>query len=111
DVRTTGPGGPRGRLRVFAPPGHNGPGARACADSAANRRAFGAAENAPDDRAADGAAADLRGALASGRVAFAHHRFGVTRNPRAVCQHDRGEAHAKTRPIFQAATAFHERDL
>src|SRR5947199_352839 len=71
--------------------------------------AFRAAEDGADDRAAHGAAADLRGAAVSGRVAFTEDRFGVHRDARAIGEHERVEADAESRALLELAAALDER--
>src|SRR2546430_3563636 len=53
--------------------------------------------DAAEDGAPDGAAADLRRALAAGAVAFTVDGVGVERHTRAVREHDRREADAEPR--------------
>src|SRR5688572_31767713 len=74
----------RRQRRGVAAAGHHRRASAAGADGGANRGALGAAEDATDDRAADGGAADLCGALAGGRVALSIDRVGLNRQTRAV---------------------------
>ena len=70
---------------------------------------LGAAEDAADDRATDGAAADLRRALAARGIAFAQHGLGLNRKPGAVRQDDRREPHAEPRPFAHASATLDQR--
>ena len=79
------------------------------ADRAADRRALAAAEDRAEDRAADRRAADLRGARAGRRLAFAEDRLGLQRQLGAVGEHERVEADAEPRPLLHLAAAIDER--
>src|SRR5438270_11659837 len=88
--------------------GGDGGRSRAGAGRRADGRAFRAAEDGADDRAAHGAAADLRGAAVSGRVAFTEDRFGVHRDARAIGEHECVEADAESRALLELAAALDE---
>ena len=95
--------------RVIAISGHDRGCAGAGADRSTDRRALGATENATDDRASDRSAADLRGALAAGRIAFAIDRLGVQRQSRSVRQDDGREPDAESGALAHLAAALDQR--
>src|SRR5580765_6338146 len=82
---------------------HDGRGAGA--GGCANGGAFTAAEDGAKNCAAHGGATHLRRALLARRVAVAVNRFGRDRHPRAVGQHQRGEADAKPCTLLELAAA------
>src|ERR1043165_7479985 len=98
----------RGRV---ASPGHHGCGPRAGAGGRTDGCALRAAEDAAENRSTDGAAANLRRALARGAVAFAIDRVGLERHARPVRKHDRCEPDAEPRAVLYLAAALNHRHL
>src|SRR5262245_9885944 len=102
--------GARRKGRRISATGYNGGRSGAGANRPTDSRAFGAAEDAAEDGAADCANANLGRALAAGGVAFTVDRLSLNRQ-RAVCQHDRREADAEPRAIAHLAAALDEDHL
>ena len=109
DDRRTVTTAPAASVAALRSPAIDDGGAAGRAGGAADDRALLAADQRTEDRAANRRAADLAGAVAGRRFAFADDRVGANRQLRAVGQHQRVEPDAEAGALLHLAAALDQR--